>query len=81
MIVRDRNRPSIIIWAPQVNESDRNPELYTRTKDLAYSLDGTRQTSGSSTSRRAWRARCRRVLRRAGLDVRWIMALYPLGVC
>lgn len=51
MIVRDRNRPSIIIWGVQVNESERLPELYTRTRDLAYSLDGTRQTSGSSTSR------------------------------
>ncbi|MCW3840687.1 NEW3 domain-containing protein [Micromonospora yasonensis] len=51
MVIRDRNRPSIIIWAPQVNESDRNPELYTRTKNLTYALDGTRQTSGSSTSR------------------------------
>ncbi|MPZ84304.1 MAG: hypothetical protein GEV28_29470 [Actinophytocola sp.] len=51
MIIRDRNRPSIIIWGVQVNESARMPELYTRTRDLAYSLDGTRQTSGSSTSR------------------------------
>ncbi|MFD4972082.1 glycoside hydrolase family 2 TIM barrel-domain containing protein [Streptomyces sp. NPDC058424] len=51
MIIRDRNRPSVIIWGVQVNESDRDPVLYTKTKELAYSLDGTRQTSGSSTSR------------------------------
>jgi len=50
MIVRDRNRPSIVVWGVQVNESAPYPELYTRTKRLAYDLDGTRQTSGSLTS-------------------------------
>jgi beta-galactosidase len=49
MVVRDRNRPSVIVWGVQVNESPRDPDLYTRTKQLAYSLDGTRQTSGSNT--------------------------------
>ena len=51
MVMRDRHRPSIIIWGVQVNESDRDPALWGRTRDLAYELDGTRQTSGSSTSR------------------------------
>lgn len=50
MVVRDRNRPSVIVWGVQVNESPRNPTLYTQTKNLAYSLDGTRQTSGSNTA-------------------------------
>ena len=50
MIVRDRNRPAIVIWGVQVNESPRDLNLYTRTRDLAYSLDGSRQTSGSSVS-------------------------------
>jgi beta-galactosidase len=50
MVVRDRNRPSVIVWGVQVNESPRDPDLYTRTKELAYSLDGTRQTSGSNTA-------------------------------
>lgn len=49
MIVRDRNRPSIVVWGVQVNESARYPDLYGRTKSLAYELDGTRQTSGSLT--------------------------------
>jgi beta-galactosidase len=50
MVIRDRNRPSIIIWGVQVNESARNPTLYTQTKNLANQLDGTRQTSGTNTS-------------------------------
>ncbi len=51
MVVRDRNRASVIIWGVQVNESPRDPALYSQTRDLANSLDGTRQTSGSNTSR------------------------------
>ena len=50
MIVRDRNRPSVIVWGVQVNESAKNPTLYTATRALAYQLDGSRQTSGSNTS-------------------------------
>lgn len=50
MVVRDRNRPSVIIWGVQVNESPRNPTLYTQTKNLANALDGTRQTSGTNTA-------------------------------
>lgn len=49
MIVRDRNRPSIVVWGVQVNESARYPDLYGRTKKIAYELDGTRATSGSLT--------------------------------
>ncbi|GAB3056592.1 hypothetical protein GCM10027053_17430 [Intrasporangium mesophilum] len=51
MVLRDRHRPSVIIWGVQVNESDRDPVLWGRTRDLAYELDGTRQTSGSATAR------------------------------
>lgn len=50
MVLRDRSRPSVIIWGVRVNESHNNPPLYTRTRDLAKSLDGTRPTSGSMTS-------------------------------
>ena len=50
MVLRDRSRPSVIIWGVRVNESHNNPALYTRTRDLAKSLDGTRPTSGSMTS-------------------------------
>ena len=41
MIIRDRSRPSIVIWGVQVNESPREPALYTQTKELANSLDGS----------------------------------------
>lgn len=50
MIVRDRNRPSIIVWGVQVNESPLEPELYTETKNLAKRLDDSRQSSGTETS-------------------------------
>ncbi len=49
MIVRDRNRPSVIIWATRLNETRNVPRLYARTRQLAYELDGTRQTSGTVT--------------------------------
>ena len=56
MIIRDRNRPSIVIWGTRVNESDNDVELYRRTKAVAKSLDDTRPTSGSMTpsSRKNW---------------------------
>ncbi|HVU08970.1 MAG TPA: glycoside hydrolase family 2 TIM barrel-domain containing protein [Verrucomicrobiae bacterium] len=47
MIVRDRNRPSVIIWGVRVNESNDNPELYRRTTALAKSLDDSRPASGA----------------------------------
>lgn len=46
MIVRDRNRPSIILWGVRVNESNDDHEFYTRTNALAHQLDPTRQTGG-----------------------------------
>jgi beta-galactosidase len=51
MVVRDRNRPSVIVWGTRVNESAHHPSLYTRTRELAYALDGSRQTTGAMTSR------------------------------
>jgi beta-galactosidase len=56
MIVRDRNRPSIVIWGTRANETANDVELYRRTRTLAKTLDGTRATSGSMTSasRRTW---------------------------
>jgi beta-galactosidase len=51
MIVRDRNRPSIVIWGTRANESANDVELYRRTKAAAKALDDTRPTSGSMTSR------------------------------
>ena len=46
MIVRDRNRPSIILWGVRVNESGDDHELYAATNALAHRLDPTRQTGG-----------------------------------
>jgi beta-galactosidase len=50
MILRDRNRPSIVIWGTRANETANDEELYRRTRALAKSLDGSRPTSGSMTS-------------------------------
>lgn len=49
MMVRDRNRPSIIVWGVRVNESRSEQALYKRTTELARSLDGSRPCSGSMT--------------------------------
>ncbi|MGI9394245.1 MAG: glycoside hydrolase family 2 protein, partial [Boseongicola sp.] len=46
MIERDWNHPSIIMWGVRINESDDDDEFYTRTNNLAHSLDATRQTGG-----------------------------------
>jgi beta-galactosidase len=51
MVVRDRNRPSVVVWGTRVNESENQPSLYARTRQLAHALDGSRQTSGAMTSR------------------------------
>lgn len=51
MIRRDRNHPSVIIWGVRINESHNDPALYRRTRKLAKSLDETRPTSGTMTSR------------------------------
>jgi beta-galactosidase len=47
MVIRDRNRPSVIVWATRLNETGNNTSLYAQTRALAESLDGTRQTSGA----------------------------------
>ncbi len=49
MVLRDRNHAAIVIWGVRVNESHNDPELYTKTREVAYAMDGTRQTSGTMT--------------------------------
>jgi beta-galactosidase len=46
MILRDRNRPSIMLWGVRINESPDNDAFYTKTNALAHELDPTRQTGG-----------------------------------
>jgi beta-galactosidase len=46
MVRRDWNHPSIVLWGVRVNESADNHPFYTRTNELAHSLDDSRQTGG-----------------------------------
>jgi beta-galactosidase len=48
MVMRDRNRPSVIVWGTRINETASNyVQLYAEARALAYRLDGTRQTTGA----------------------------------
>ena len=50
MVLRDRNRPSVIVWATRLNETQSFPTLYAEARQLAETLDGTRQTTGAMTT-------------------------------
>jgi beta-galactosidase len=53
MILRDRSRPSIILWATRLNEassSASNQALFAQTNQIAADLDGTRPTTGAMDS-------------------------------
>ena len=50
MVLRDRNRPSVIVWATRLNETQSFPTLYAEARRLADTLDGTRPTSGAMTT-------------------------------
>jgi len=56
MIIRDRNRPSVIVWATRLNETAGHADLYAKTRQIAAELDGTRQTTGAMNtySTRDW---------------------------
>ena len=47
MVVRDRNRPSVIMWGTRLNETSGHADLYERTRQRANALDGTRPTTGA----------------------------------
>lgn len=49
---RDRNHPSIIIWGARLNETGDDNAFYTKTNDLAHSLDDSRPTVGAMLSGR-----------------------------
>jgi len=46
MVLRDRNRPSVIIWGVRINESSDSSEFYKESNNIARDLDPTRQTGG-----------------------------------
>jgi beta-galactosidase len=50
MIIRDRSRPSVIVWGTRPNEAANHPGLYAQARDLACRLDGSRQTTGAMAS-------------------------------
>jgi len=46
MIIRDRSRPSVIIWGTRLNETKDFPGLWAATRKAARELDPTRPSSG-----------------------------------
>ena len=50
MVVRDRSRPSVIVWGTRLNETTDYPDLYAMARQIAYELDGSRQTTGAMSS-------------------------------
>ena len=56
MVIRDRNRPSVIVWATRLNETANYPSLYASARQLANQLDGSRPTTGATGihSRQGW---------------------------
>ena len=47
MVIRDRSRPSVIVWGTRPNEAPNYPALYAQARELAHQLDGSRQTTGA----------------------------------
>ena len=47
MVIRDRSRPSVIIWGTRLNECKDFPGLWAATRQAARELDGTRPSSGA----------------------------------
>jgi beta-galactosidase len=46
MIHRDKNHASICMWGVRINESQDDHEFYTKTNEIAKSIDPYRQTGG-----------------------------------
>jgi beta-galactosidase len=47
MVIRDRNRPSVVVWGTRLDETKNYITLYAKARQLAYTYDGSRQTSGA----------------------------------
>ncbi|HEY4020456.1 MAG TPA: glycoside hydrolase family 2 TIM barrel-domain containing protein [Pseudonocardiaceae bacterium] len=54
MVVRDRNRPSVIVWGTRINETLGPVVLYDRTDQVAQQLDPSRPTSGAVDGNRGY---------------------------
>ena len=50
MVVRDRNRPSVIVWGTRLNETKNYSALYAQARQIARAYDGSRQTAGAVAS-------------------------------
>jgi beta-galactosidase len=51
MVVRDRNRPSVVVWGTRLDETKNYPSLYARAREIARQYDGSRQTAGAMAFR------------------------------
>ena len=47
MVIRDRSRPSVIIWGTRLNETPDIPGLWAATRQAARELDSSRPSSGA----------------------------------
>jgi beta-galactosidase len=47
MVIRDRSRPSVVIWGTRLNETPDVPLLWEATRQVAAELDGSRPSSGA----------------------------------
>jgi len=47
MVIRDRSRPSVVIWGTRLNETPDLPGLWAATRQAAIELDGSRPSSGA----------------------------------
>jgi beta-galactosidase len=47
MVIRDRSRPSVVIWGVRLNETRDFPGLWAATRQAARELDGSRPSSGA----------------------------------
>ena len=47
MVIRDRSRPSVVIWGTRLNETPELPGLWAATRQAAAQLDGSRPSSGA----------------------------------
>ncbi len=50
MVTRDRNHPSVIVWATRIDEASNHGSLDARARRAARALDNSRPTSGAMHS-------------------------------